>query len=153
MTRKATNPAMPVQSERIPVAAHMTFEQMLEKVRYEGAYPTRERAETVVRAVLTGLGRQLSGDERVDLAARLPEEAARTLVDQIPDREPLTGWSFVKDLATRVGGTPATARWDTGSVLKVVTQLAGDGLVDRILAQLPSGYALLFGRIELTRAA
>lgn len=144
---------MPVQSEHTPGAAHMTFEQMLEKVRYEGAYPTRERAETVVRAVLTGLGRQLTGEERVDLAARLPEEAARTLADQIPDRDPLTGWGFVKDLATRAGGTPATARWDTGSVLKVVTQLAGDGLVDRILAQLPSGYALLFGRIELTRAA
>ncbi|MGP3938963.1 MULTISPECIES: DUF2267 domain-containing protein [Streptomyces] len=144
---------MPVQSEYAPTAAAMTFDQMLEKVRYEGAYPTRERAETIVRAVLAGLGRQLTGDERVDLAARLPVEAARALADQIPAAEPLTGWGFVKDLATRVGGTPATARWDTGSVLKVVTQLAGDGLVDRILAQLPSGYALLFGRIELTRAA
>lgn len=153
MTRKAIDPAMPVQSEYAPTAAEMTFDQMLEKVRYEGAYPTRERAETVVRAVLAGLGRQLTGDERVDLAARLPVEAARVLAEQIPAPEPLTGWGFVKDLATRVGGTPATARWDTGSVLKVVTQLAGDGLVDRILAQLPSGYALLFGRIELTRAA
>jgi uncharacterized protein (DUF2267 family) len=144
---------MPVQSERTPVTAELTFDQMLEKVRYEGAYPTRERAETVVRAVLGGLGRQLTGDERVDLAACLPVEAARTLADQIPSRESLTGWGFVKDLAPRVGGTPATARWDTGSVLKVVAQLAGDELVDRILAQLPSGYALLFGRIELTRAA
>ncbi|MFF7656319.1 DUF2267 domain-containing protein [Streptomyces sp. NPDC007983] len=144
---------MPVQSEYAPVTAEMTFDQMLEKVRYEGAYPTRERAETVVRAVLTGLGRQLTGDERVDLAARLPVEAARILADQIPDREPLTGWGFVKDLATRLGGTPATARWDTGSVLRVVAHLAGADLMDRILAQLASGYALLFGRIELTRAA
>ncbi|EFL27476.1 LOW QUALITY PROTEIN: conserved hypothetical protein, partial [Streptomyces himastatinicus ATCC 53653] len=68
-------------------------------------------------------------------------EAARTLADQVPHREPPTDWGYVKDLATRAGGTPATARWDTGSVLKVVTQLAGDRLVDRILAQLPSGYA------------
>lgn len=29
-------------------------------------------ARSSVRAVLTGLGRQLTGDERVDLAARLP---------------------------------------------------------------------------------
>ncbi|MEU8827581.1 DUF2267 domain-containing protein [Streptomyces sp. NPDC048636] len=131
----------------------MTFSQLLEKVRYEGAYPTRERAETVVRAVLTGLGRQLTGDERVDLASRLPLEAARMFAGPIPDPEPLTGWGFVKDLVIRAGGTPATARWDTGSVLKVVAQLVGDDLVDRILAQLPPGYALLFGRIELTRAA
>ncbi|QKV98105.1 DUF2267 domain-containing protein [Streptomyces sp. NA02950] len=131
----------------------MTFTQMLEKIRYEGAYPTRERAEAVVRAVLTGLGRQLTGDERVELASCLPVEAARMFASQIPDPDPLTGWGFVKDLATRAGGTPATARWDTGSVLKVVAQLVGDDLVDRILAQLPSGYALLFGRIELTRAA
>ncbi len=49
----------------------ITYEQLLEKVRYEGAYPTRERAEEAVRLVLAGLGRQLTGDERVELAARL----------------------------------------------------------------------------------
>jgi uncharacterized protein (DUF2267 family) len=131
----------------------MTFHQMLERVRYEGAYPTRERAEDVTRAVLAALGRQLTGDERVDLAACLPAEAALVLTGQIPDRQPPTGWGFVKDLATRTGATPATARWATGAVLCVVGHLAGPGLLDRILAQLPSGYALLFGRAELTQAA
>lgn len=43
------------------------YEQMLERVRYEGAYPTRERADEAVRLVLAGLGRQLTGEERVDL--------------------------------------------------------------------------------------
>ncbi len=131
----------------------MTFHQMLERIRYEGAYPTRERAEEVMRAVLEALGRQLTGDERVDLAACLPAEAARVFTSQIPDLEPLTGWGFVKDLATHAGVTPAVARWDAGAVLTVVGQLAGPGLMDRILAQLPSGYALLFGRAELTQAA
>ncbi|MFI2352975.1 DUF2267 domain-containing protein [Streptomyces sp. NPDC019443] len=131
----------------------MTFNQMLDRIRYEGAYPTRERAEDVTRAVLAALGRQLTGDERVDLAARLPTEAALTFTAQIPDTESLTGWGFVKDLATRTGGTPATARWDTGAVFATVAHLAGPGLLDRVLAQLPSGYALLFGRAELTQAA
>lgn len=131
----------------------MTFQQMLERIRYEGAYPTRERAEDVTRAVLGALGRQLSGDERVDLAACLPSEAALVFTSQIPDLQPLTGWGFVKDLATRTGATPATARWDTGAVLAVAGRLAGHGLLDRILTQLPSGYALLFGRAELTQAA
>ncbi|MDQ0994443.1 DUF2267 domain-containing protein [Streptomyces sp. V3I7] len=131
----------------------MTFEQMLEKVRYEGAYPTRERAEEVVRLVLSGPGRQLTGDERVELAAHLPLEAARILTQQIPDPQPLTGWAFVKDLAARTGATPATTRWDTGSVLTTVAALAGPELLTRILRQLPSGYALMFGRAELTQAA
>ncbi|MFF4953296.1 DUF2267 domain-containing protein [Streptomyces chattanoogensis] len=128
------------------------YEQMLEKVRYEGAYPTREKADEVVRLVLSGLGRRLTGDERVDLAARLPLEAARVLTAQIPDTQPLTGWAFVKDLAARTGASLATTRWDTGSVFAAVTAYAGPDLITRILHQLPTGYALLFGRAELTPA-
>ncbi|MGW2083261.1 DUF2267 domain-containing protein, partial [Streptomyces sp. NPDC001939] len=99
--------------EPAPAAARpgVTFQQMLERIRYDGAYPTRERAEEVTRVVLAALGRQLIGDERVDLAASLPAEAARIFAGQIPDRRPLTGWGFVKDLATRTEATPATARW------------------------------------------
>lgn len=48
------------------------YEQMPEKVRYEGAHPTRERADEAVRLVLAGLGRQLTGDERVDLPPACP---------------------------------------------------------------------------------
>lgn len=70
---------------------------------------------------------------------------------QIPDHRPLTGWGFVKDLATRTEATPATARWDTGTVLTTIGDLAGRSLLDRILTQLPPGYALLFGRAELTQ--
>ncbi|MFB7508453.1 DUF2267 domain-containing protein [Streptomyces broussonetiae] len=136
--------------EHLPV---MTFEQMLDKVRYEGAYPTREQAEEAVRLVVSGLGRQLTGEERVELAARLPWEAARILAEQIPDPQPLTGWAFVKDLAARSGASLATTRWDTGSVLAAVAASAGPELLTRILRQLPTGYALLFGRAELTQAA
>ncbi len=146
---------MYTQPETGRPAPGMTFDQMLERVRYEGAYPTRERAEEVVRAVLAALGRQLTGEERVELAARLPVEAALAFTAEIPcnDGERLTGWGFVKDLAARTGGTAATTRWDTGAVLNTVAQLAGPELLTRVLAQLPSGYALLFGRAELTRAA
>ncbi|MER6678263.1 DUF2267 domain-containing protein [Streptomyces sp. NPDC000983] len=129
------------------------YEQMLEKIRYEGAYSTRERADEAVRLVLAGLGRQLTGDERVDLAACLPPEAARVLTAQIPDPQPLGGWAFVKDLATRVGASLATTRWDTGSVFAAVAAHAGPRLITRILDQLPPGYALLFGRAELNSAA
>jgi uncharacterized protein (DUF2267 family) len=141
------------ESEPARPTPAMSYDQMLERVRYEGAYPTRHRAEEVVRHVLAALGRQLTGDERVELAARLPREAARILTAQIPATERLTGWGFVKDLATHTGGTPATARWDAGTVLAVVAQLAGPDLLTRAIAQLPPGFALLFGKPELTPAA
>ncbi|MFB8120216.1 DUF2267 domain-containing protein [Streptomyces sp. NPDC055962] len=139
--------------EPVRPATSVTFDQMLEKIRSEGAYPALERAEDVAHAVLSALGRQLTGDERADLAARLPVEAALILTAQIPVPDLLTGWGFVKDLAARHGGTLATARWDTGAVLAAVGQLAGPELLGRILAQLPSGYALLFGRAELVQVA
>ncbi|MFF9056870.1 DUF2267 domain-containing protein [Streptomyces erythrochromogenes] len=101
------------------------------------------------RPVLAALGRQLVGDERVDLAQALPVEAALALTAQIPDTEQLTGWGFIKDMAARAGTTPAVARWDTGAVLTVVARLAGPDLLARILRQLPGGYALLFGQAEL----
>ncbi|MEU1291691.1 DUF2267 domain-containing protein [Streptomyces sp. NPDC005840] len=129
------------------------YEQMLEKVRHEGAYPTREEADEAVRLVLAGLGRQLTGDERVELAACLPLEAARVLTSQVPDIRPLTGWAFVKDLAARTGASQATTRWDTGSVFSAVSACAGPALITRILRQLPTGWALLFCRAELAPAA
>lgn len=144
---------MSPQLETVATTPGMTFDQLLEQVRYEGAYPTRERAENVTREVLSAFGRQLVGEERVDLAARLPAEAARFLTGQIPTTQPLPGADFVADLAARTDSTPAIVRWDTGTVLVAVAQLAGPELLDRVLAQLPAGYALLFGRAELTQAA
>ncbi|MFE4254968.1 DUF2267 domain-containing protein [Streptomyces sp. NPDC056910] len=91
--------------------------------------------------------------QRVELAARLPFEAARVLTAQIPDLQPLTGWALVNDLADRTDASLATTRWDTGSVFAAVAALAGPDLLTRILRQLPSGFALLFGRAELNPAA
>ncbi|MEU3778849.1 DUF2267 domain-containing protein [Streptomyces sp. NPDC032472] len=127
------------------------YDRMLETVRYEGAYPTLERADETVRRVMAALGRELTGDVRADLAARLPLEAALALTAAVPDADRRTGWGFVKDLAVRSGISPAVARWDTGAVLSVVARLAGPDLLSRILRALPEGYALLFGQAELTR--
>ncbi|CAL9362698.1 DUF2267 domain-containing protein [Streptomyces sp. enrichment culture] len=139
--------------ETVTTSPAPSYPRMLEQVRYNGAYPTRERAEEVVLAVLAALGRRVTGEERVELAARLPREAAEIFAAQIPGTDSMTGWAFVRDLATRTGGSLATTRWDVGSVLGVVATLAGPDLLDRILTQLPSGYAILFGRAELTQAA
>ncbi|MBL3666788.1 DUF2267 domain-containing protein [Streptomyces sp. M2CJ-2] len=129
------------------------WRELVDAVREAGRYPTGAEAESVTRVVLSALGGHVVGDERVDLARALPEEAARVVASRIPATRPLTAAEFVDSLATRIeGATPATARWDAGSVLSVLSRLVGDALVTRILDQLPPGYALLFGRAELSPA-
>ncbi|MEU1268951.1 DUF2267 domain-containing protein [Streptomyces sp. NPDC005799] len=129
------------------------WSELIEKVRDVGQYPTRAEAERVTRIVLSALGGHVVGDERVDLARALPEAAARLIAAQIPATRPLTAQEFVDSVAARIeGATPATARWDVSSVLSVLQKFVGDDLVDRVLRQLPPGYALLFGRAELARS-
>ncbi|MFF9031265.1 DUF2267 domain-containing protein [Streptomyces iakyrus] len=130
------------------------WHQLIEAVRETGLYPTRTKAEQVTRTVLAALGTHVTGDERVDLARALPGEAARLIAAQIPATHRLTAARFVDDVASRTpGATSATARWDVSSVLGALPPLIGDDLVTRILAQLPAGYALLFGRADLTPAS
>ncbi|GAB2742259.1 hypothetical protein GCM10027072_42480 [Streptomyces bullii] len=125
--------------------------ELIDAVREAGQYPTRSEAERVTRIVLSALGGHVIGDERVDLAQALPEQAAKVVASQIPATRQLTAAEFVDSVAARIeGATPATARWDVSSVLSVLPKLIGDDLVTRILAQLPSGYALLFGRADLS---
>ncbi|MFI9149909.1 DUF2267 domain-containing protein [Streptomyces sp. NPDC053367] len=126
------------------------WDRLVESVRESGQYPTRAEAERVTRIVLSTLGGHVTGEERVDLARALPEEAARLIAGQIPVTRPLTAPGFVDSVAARVeGATPATARWDVSSVLSALPPLIGDALTDRILKALPPGYALLFGHADL----
>ncbi|MFC9285177.1 DUF2267 domain-containing protein [Streptomyces sp. NPDC057052] len=124
--------------------------ELITAVRESGRYPTTTEAERVTRTVLSELGGRLTGDERVALARALPREAAELIASRIPAPRPCSAREFVDAVATRIdGATPATARWHAGSVLGALPPRIGDTLTDRILAQLPPGYALLFGRAEL----
>jgi len=143
-----TGPAPDARTERDAWTA------LLDEVREAGRYPTRREAERITRIVLSALGGHVVGDERVDLARALPEEAARVFASQIPATRPQTAPEFVESVAARIeGATPATARWDVSSVLGVLPKLVGDDLVTRIIDRLPTGYALLFGRADLAPAS
>ncbi|MFF9215717.1 DUF2267 domain-containing protein [Streptomyces viridosporus] len=146
------NPGGGIPAEA-PPPADRDWRELVDAVRESGQYTTRSEAESVTRVVLSALGGHVVGDERVDLARALPEEAARVVASQIPATRRLTAAEFVDSVATRIeGATPATARWDVSSVLSVLAERVDDGLVTRILDQLPPGYALLFGRAELAPA-
>ncbi|MEV4226286.1 DUF2267 domain-containing protein [Streptomyces bobili] len=167
MTTTAQTPRTMIPAPQRPVPARPTareeddghrghrngnrdWRELIAAVRESGQYPTTADAERVTRIVLSALGGHVTGDERVALARPLPREAARVLASQIPATRPQSAQEFVDTVAARIeGATPATARWDVSSVLGVLPKLIGDDLTDRILSQLPSGYALLFGRAEL----
>ncbi|GAB7188642.1 hypothetical protein ATKI12_8473 [Kitasatospora sp. Ki12] len=129
------------------------YRLLLQQVRTLGRYTTDEEAERVLHAVLAVLGSQLTGDERCDLAAALPERARAVLASQIPLPEPVAAPAFVEAVAHVLNTSLSGARWDTSSVLAALADLAGDRLTDRLLADLPRGYALLFGRADLITAA
>ncbi|MCC9307845.1 DUF2267 domain-containing protein [Kitasatospora sp. RB6PN24] len=126
------------------------YRRLLKQVRTNGRYTTGEEAERVLTAVLAALGAQLTGDERRELAAVLPDRARAVFAAQLPLREPVAAPAFVEAVARTLDTSLTSARWDVSSVL---TALADDHLTDRLLARLPRGYALLFGRADLTAAA
>ncbi|RAJ40018.1 uncharacterized protein (DUF2267 family) [Kitasatospora sp. SolWspMP-SS2h] len=128
------------------------YRHLLQQVRDFGHYSSDEEAERVLDAVLSVLGSQLTGDERRDLAAALPERARAVLTARIPLPRPVGAPAFVETLAHTLGTSLTTARWDASSVLVALTTLTDAPLTDRLLAHLPRGYALLFGRADLAAA-
>ncbi|MFJ2189962.1 DUF2267 domain-containing protein [Kitasatospora sp. NPDC087861] len=129
------------------------YRLLLQHVRTLGRCTCDEEAERVLHAVLAVLGSQLTGEERCDLAAALPERARAVFASQIPLPQPVAAPAFVEAVARALNTSLTSARWDASSVLAALADPAGDRLTDRILAHLPRGYALLFGRADLTAAA
>ena len=54
-----------------------SWTDLAEAVQDAGQYVSTAEAEHVLRVVLSALGDHVTGEERVDLARALPEEAAR----------------------------------------------------------------------------
>ncbi len=130
----------------------MTWHHLVQQVRDLGRYDSDREAERVLDAVLTVLGSQLTGDERCDLAAALPDRARAVLAAQIPLTRPVAAPAFVEAVARILATTLTAARWDSSTVLTVLSALAGQQLTDRLLDALPRNYALLFGRADLAAA-
>jgi len=56
---------------------------------------------------------------------------------------------FLRLLAVELTATEETARWDASAVLSTVAEAVSGGQLNQILSQLPSEYALLFGKPDL----
>ena len=131
--------------EGVPVT-YMRWQAFLEAVQERGAYASTVEAERAARVVLALLGAHLVGEERNELAARLPETFALVLLNPLQAAEPLSAERFVRAVSAWIeGANEQTAAWDTGAVLSVVADASGEELLRRLLLQLPPGYDLLFG--------
>ncbi|MEV6396219.1 DUF2267 domain-containing protein [Streptomyces sp. NPDC051907] len=125
---------------------YMRWEAFLDAVQERGEYPSREEADRAARVVLALLGAHLVGQDRAELAARLPETYALILLNPLQAAEPLDPERFVRAAAAWIeGATEETAKWDAGAVLSVAADAAGEDLLRRVLLQLPPGYDMLFG--------
>ncbi|WP_159940972.1 MULTISPECIES: DUF2267 domain-containing protein [unclassified Nocardiopsis] len=129
----------------------MHYDEFLKEVRELGEYETREEAEQVSHAVLGVLAPRLQANGAEHLVAQLPEP----LGDAIRQGELLEAESFgVEEFLNRVaaatGARPKTAEWDASAVLTTVAHRITGGQLNHILSQLPSGYAALFGKPELS---
>ncbi|MGW3245595.1 DUF2267 domain-containing protein [Streptomyces sp. NPDC001070] len=124
-------------------------EAFLARVQERGEYSTPHEADRVARVVLALLGAHVVGEDRAELAARLPETYSLILLNPLQAAEPLDAERFVRATAAWIeGATEQTARWDVGAVLSVAAEEAGPDLLRRLLLQLPPGYDLLFGHLE-----
>ncbi|MFD8415268.1 DUF2267 domain-containing protein [Streptomyces sp. HUAS TT3] len=125
----------------------LRWDAFIEHVQERGEYASHEEADRAARVVLALLGAHLVGEDRAEVAARLPETYALILLNPLQAHEPLDAQRFVRATAAWIeGATEATAAWDVSAVLSVVADALDDDLLRRLLLQLPPGYDLLFGR-------
>ncbi|MER7405994.1 DUF2267 domain-containing protein [Streptomyces sp. NPDC000070] len=128
----------------------MQYHEYLARVRELGEYGSREEATKVTEAVLSVLAQRISPGEVDDLASQLPGPLGQTLTAAKPRQAESFGIDeFYRRVAERIGARPRTAEWDAGAVLTALADAVSGGELNQILSQLPSGYAVLFGRADL----
>ncbi|MFF4713400.1 DUF2267 domain-containing protein [Streptomyces eurythermus] len=128
----------------------MKLVEFLAQVRDRGEYRTQEEAEHISTSVLRVLATRITPEEADDLAAQLPAPLDDVLHTHPERPEALGREEFLRRVAEQTGARPRTAEWDASAVLSTVADAVSGGEVNHLLSQLPTGYAELFGRPDLT---
>jgi uncharacterized protein (DUF2267 family) len=129
----------------------MRHDEFVAQVRERGEYNDRKEAEEITTSVLAVLSQRITPGEAADLAAQLPEPLRAPLAgDGERQAESFGVEEFLRRVAERVGARPRTAEWDAGAVLCTLADAVSGGELNQILSRLPSGYAALFGRADLS---
>lgn len=128
----------------------MTRDEFLAKVRELGQYPDRAETERITGVVLGLLGARLTRGETEDLASQLPEEMKGLVLEDPQSLGSAGVEDFVALAAERLATSKETARSDVSAVLTTLAESIRGGQLNQVLSQLPSGYAELFGKPELS---
>ncbi|PJE93892.1 DUF2267 domain-containing protein [Streptomyces carminius] len=129
----------------------MRYDEFLARVRELGEYKSSQEAERITTSVLEVLASRITPDESEDLAAQLPGPLGDFLLESRPERPETYGMEeFLRRVADRTGARPRTAEWDASAVLATLAGSVSGGELNQVLSQLPSGYAVLFGKPELS---
>ncbi|MGI5347700.1 DUF2267 domain-containing protein [Streptomyces sp. CA-250714] len=130
----------------------MRYDEFLAQVRERGEYQNRAEAEEVTRAVLSVLASRITPVKTQELAAQLPGPLG-PIVAEAGEEPPETYGveQFCAHVAELTNARPRTAEWDASAVLSTLADAVSGGELNQLLSQLPSGYAALFGKVELSR--
>ena len=108
---------------------------------------SREESADITRAVLEGLGDQLSDGESKRLAADLPDLAGQVTVRRRRRKEahPVPLAEFIRKLSQRTGMNQDDTRVGAAAVLAVLRETLGEDGYRHLTGQLPTAYAELVG--------
>ncbi len=121
----------------------MEYHQFLGQVQHRGRMATLEDATKAVRATLQTLGERLFGGEATDLAAQLPQEIGRYLLEASKS-ERFSLDEFFRRVSQREGVDLPTSVYHTRAVIDVLKDAVSPGEIADVLAQLPAEYNTLF---------
>jgi uncharacterized protein (DUF2267 family) len=119
------------------------------RVEERGEYSGRAEAEEALRNVLEALGRRLTGAESRHVASQLPAELKPFLEQAPAPAEKLGPEQFIDHLSSVTGENRESAKWDASAVLTTLAEAVTGGQLNQILSELPSGFAVYFGKPEL----
>jgi uncharacterized protein (DUF2267 family) len=128
----------------------LKYQEFVARVRERGEYDSSAEAQQVISVVVTALAERLQPDEARQLGAQLPAELGDFLSVAAGGglREGVT--EFLRKVSDGTGATERTAEWDASAVLSTIADAVSGGELNDVLTQLPSGYAPLFGRPQVS---
>lgn len=95
------------------------------------------------------LAQRISPAEVKDLASQLPGPLGQVLDHATQQARSFGIEEFHRRVAERTHARPRTAQWDASAVLTTVADAVTGGELNQIISQLPSSYAVLFGKADL----
>jgi uncharacterized protein (DUF2267 family) len=122
----------------------MGHDEFIGQVQARARLPSRGDAEKATRVTLETLGERLAGGAPGNLAAQLPEEIGRYLIEQEGDSDRLGLDEFFQRVSEGIGADLPVAVHQARAVISVLGEAVSQGELDKVRQQLPGEFDPLF---------